>query len=160
MENRRRRADASPRGVAAVAVLLLAGECQQHFHFLGRGQARRSSPKSVFDALRPVVADFFEHHFGKGAGCFDIGGVVHQRQRLKRRIGAGAARGAFFAVGGVEGTGLLPRWVRTQGSTSLHPWAMIRHRFAAQGPQRAAHGLSVKSVDASPLFSPPDARSI
>ena len=36
--------------------------------------------------------------------------------------------------------GLPPLGVFTQGSASLHPWATIRRRFAAQGSQRAAHG--------------------
>ena len=34
---------------------------------------------------------------------FDVGRIVHQRQRLQRRVGEGAPRRALFAVGRVEG---------------------------------------------------------
>ena len=59
----------------------------------GRAKAMRSSG---------VAAAFGEQPLGQGAGRFEVLHVVHQLQRLQRRVAALAARCRLLAVGGVE----------------------------------------------------------
>ena len=67
-----------------------------------RRRARRRQPERVDDPALVILPAFEQRALRQRAGRLDVGRVVHQRQRLQRRIGQGAAGRALLPIGRVE----------------------------------------------------------
>ena len=74
----------------------------QNLPLLGRGLARGGQPEREVDACRRIAARLDDHALRQRPRRLHVSRIVQQHQRLQRRVGAGAARGAFFAIRRVE----------------------------------------------------------
>ena len=81
--------------------LLLQGALED-FEFLGRWRASRCPAEAEGETRLGGRAPFGQHPFRQTAGGFDILLVVHQGQRLERRVGARPSDRAVLSRWGVK----------------------------------------------------------
>jgi len=139
----------------------------QYGHLLGAGLAGRCAVEGEGDPFVGPGAGLIHHSLGQLARGLHVRRVVHQHQRLERRVGASAADGAGLAVRCVERAqrrrraGALPEGVQAAAMDLLRAAvrgemdrvaARVADRFPQSGGLR---GFNARNHRKDVLFDPP-----